>query len=91
MPTSVRLDSKTERLVKRLSRLRGVTKSDVLREAITVLSRQEESSRKTGRPYDAMKHLIGIADSGGQRLSENTGEKFYQMLVKDRARERRSR
>jgi len=90
MPTSVRLDSGTELLVRRLSKQRGQTKSEVIREAIQSLSKQEKSHSKGQTPYERIKHLIGIGDSGGQRLSENTGEKFYQMLVKD-ARERHSR
>lgn len=90
MPTSVRLDPRTEHLVNRLSKRRGQTKSEIIREAIKVLSEEEKDRRKRLTLYESMKHLIGIADSGGQRLSENTGEKFTELLLKQ-ARERHSR
>lgn len=90
MPTSVRLDPHTEHLVSRLSKQRGQTKSEVIREAIQSLSKQEKGRSKRQTPYERVKHLIGIFDSGGQRLSENTREKFAELLLKD-ARERHSR
>lgn len=90
MPTSVRLDPHTEHLVSRLSKQRGQTKSEVIREAIQALSKQEKGRSKRQTPYERVKHLIGIFDSGGQRLSENTREKFAELLLKD-ARERHSR
>lgn len=90
MPTSVRLDPRTEQLVSRLSKQRGQTKSEVIREAIQSLSTQENGRSKGQTPYERVKHLIGIGDSGGQRLSENTGEKFAELLLKH-ARERHTR
>ena len=46
MPVSVRLDAKTERLVNRLARQRGQTKSEVIREAIKVLAGNEDGGGK---------------------------------------------
>ncbi len=88
MPTSVRLDEKTENLVRRLARQRRATKSEVIREALTRLARLEEST--VVRPYEAIKRFIGCADSGGMRLSEKTGEKFRRLLGRKEL-ERRSR
>ncbi len=50
------------------------------------MSKRIKKSPKTKPPksYESVKHLIGIADSGGQRLSENTGQKFTEILRKKR-------
>jgi len=90
MPLSVRLDTSTERLVERLARKRGQTKSEVIRDALGMLAKQERGSGEKKRPYDLVAHLIGCVDSGGARLSENTGEKFAKLL-REKARARRSR
>ena len=90
MPLSVRLDAKTERLVNRLARTRGQTKSEVIREAIVDLAQRDVIGKEGRRPYDAVAHLIGCVDSGGAKLSEKTGERFI-ALVRDKARARRSR
>lgn len=90
MPVSVRLDAKTETLIVRLARKRRQTKSEVIRDAIDVLAKQEAKSDGKKRPYDLVAHLIGCVDSGGARLSENTGEKFAQLL-REKARGRHSR
>lgn len=90
MPVSVRLDAKTESLIGRLARKRRQTKSEVIRDAIGVLAKEEEKSRGKKRPYDLVAHLIGCVDSGGANLSQNTGEKFAKLL-RERARVRRSR
>jgi hypothetical protein len=86
MPTSVRLDTKTERIVERLARQKGQTKSQVIREAIAFAATRETRRPDPRKPYEAIKHLIGIAHGGPPDLSERTGEKFTQMLLARRAR-----
>ena len=81
MPVSVRLDPKTEELVNRLARKKGRTKSEVIRQAIRVLAEGQEG-KKPSRPYDAISHLIGCARGGPRDLSEQTGIKFRQLLLK---------
>jgi hypothetical protein len=88
MPLSVRLDSKTESLIGRLARKRRQTKSEVIRDAIGVLAKQEEKGPGEKRPYDLVAHLIGCVKGGPRNLSVRTGEKFHQMLV-ERSRKRR--
>ena len=88
MPLSVRLDSRTESLIGRLARKRRQTKSEVIRDAIGVLAKQEEKAVSEQRPYDLVAHLIGCVKGGPRDLSVNTGKKFRQMLL-DRARKRR--
>jgi CRISPR/Cas system-associated endonuclease Cas3-HD len=80
MAVSVRLDAKTESLIGWLARKRRQTKSEVIRDAIGVLAKQEEKSTEKKRPYDLVAHLIGCVDSGGANLSQNTGEKFAKLL-----------
>ena len=90
MPLSVRLDPKTESLIGRLARKRRQTKSEVIRDAICVLATQEEKGSGKKRPYDLVAHLIGCVDTGGARLSQNTGEKFAKLL-REQSHARRSR
>ena len=90
MALSVRLDAKTESLIGRLARRRRQSKSEVIRDAIGVLAKQEEKDTVNKRPYDLVAHLIGCVDSGGANLSRNTGEKFSKLL-REKANARRSR
>lgn len=90
MPLSVRLDERTESLINRLARKRRQTKSEVIRDAIGALAAQERGTAAKKRPYDLVAHLIGCVDTGGAKLSENTGEKFTKLL-QESARARRSR
>lgn len=87
MPLTVRVDVKTERLLQRLARKRGRTKSEVIRDAIGVLARQVEAQEATERPYEKIRDLIGSVHGGPPNLSRRTGEVFRGMLS---ARRRRS-
>ena len=80
MPTSVRLDSKTESIVARLARKTGRTKSQIIRDAISTLADTETSTRPDQTPYERIKHVIGIAGGGPPDLSIRTGEKFTRSL-----------
>jgi hypothetical protein len=88
MPLSVRMDSRTESLLGRLARKRRQTKSEVIRDAIGVLAKQEEKGTEKKRPYDLVAHLMGCVKGGPRDLSVRTGEKFRRMLV-ERGRKRR--
>ena len=91
MPLSVRLDPKTESAVKRLARRRNQTQSAVVREAIAVLEREQTGRlRPAAGPLGVMAHLIGVADNGGGRASEDTGKKF-RALIQRKAHARRAR
>jgi hypothetical protein len=85
MPTSVRLDPETERLIARLSRTMRRTKSQVIRDAIGRFAREEAATRPTPRtPYDALEHLIGVAGGGPPDLSVRTGDKFRRLVRRRR-------
>jgi hypothetical protein len=75
-------------LLGRLARKRRQTKSEVIRDAIGVLAKQEEKGTEKKRPYDLVAHLIGCVKGGPRDLSVRTGEKFRRMLV-ERGRKRR--
>jgi hypothetical protein len=76
-------------LLERIMRERGLSKSEVVRLALANL--RERVERPSGVPPSvAPAHLIGSVDSGGLNLSERTGERFAQMLLKERKRRRRS-
>ena len=91
MPLSVRLDLKTEAAVRRLAHRRNQTRSAVVREALAAFERQEEArTSEPSTPWETIRHLIGVADSGGSRLSEDTGVAFRALLQKT-ARAHRAR
>lgn len=56
MPMSVRLDAKTERLVERLAKQTGQTKSEVIREAIGNFVHQKKGQTDTAGPLVALIH-----------------------------------
>jgi hypothetical protein len=85
MPTSVRLDPKTESLVARLSRKSGKSKSEVIREALVAFARSEEA-RPPKTAFEALGHLIGCVRSGPKDLSERTGEKVRALLLERKRR-----
>ena len=85
---TVRLDVTTEATLKRLSALRGQTQSEVIRDAISRLA-DEESEQFSA--YQRLQPFIGVADSGGKQLSENTGKRLRELLEEKRVRARRPR
>ncbi len=80
--TTVRLDTELETTLERLARQRGQTKSDVIRDAIEHLAREQEASG--GTALERLRPFIGIADSGGRQLSRQTGRRFREMLEERR-------
>ena len=74
---TVRLDTKTEVALRRLSAKRGQTKSEVIRDAIARLADEEEEQPSA---YDLLQPFIGIVDSGDSKLSEDTGKRLRKIL-----------
>ena len=83
MPTSVRLDDRTRRLLEQLMRDKRKTQSEVIREAIEALARSE-SVNTDSSPCSEVADLIGCVDGGPADLSENTGIKFAELLARRR-------
>ncbi len=76
---NVRVDPQTAALVERVAPEGGLTKSEVVRQALATL-REHGARAAAAAPSEAMAHLIGSWDSGGMRLSERTGERFARLL-----------
>jgi len=79
MPTSVRLDDRTRRLLRKLMRSRQKTQSEIIREAIEALAHAEAAGAE-GTPYARVEDLIGCASGGPPDLSEHTGRRFAELL-----------
>jgi len=89
-PISIRLDAETEQRLRRLAHETGSTLSSVVREAVAEYGAAHDVREVAGaRPYDRLKHLIGVVDRHTGR-SERTGDRF-RAVVKARARARRAR
>ena len=86
MPTSVRLDAKTESLVARLARRKGQSKSRVIRDAIHAYAKTETAVREPESAYEALKPWIGSVKGLPPDLSERTGDKFYKLLIERKRR-----
>ncbi len=82
---TVRLDIITQTALKRLSARRGQTQSEVIRDAIARLTDAESEPLSA---YQRLQPFIGIADSGGKQLSENTGKRMRELLEEKRDRAR---
>jgi len=77
MPTSVRLDSKSEAIVRRIARKSGRTKSEIIREAIAALADEAVAGpQRSLSVFEAMADLIGIARGGPRDLAQRADEAF---------------
>lgn len=86
---NVRIDPQTAAFLERVARERGLSKSEVVREALAVLRKQSANTSDVPL-HIRVAHLIGSWDSGGMHLSERTGEKFARLLL-ERKHAKRSR
>lgn len=82
---TVRLDPETRKLLNRLAKEQGVSRSDIVRTGIRLVAEHHETSRESN-PYERIRHLIGSARGGPPDLSERTGEKFREILSRKRRR-----
>jgi len=80
MTISVRLDEKTKRRLSRYAREQRVSQSEVVRRAINAYMNSDDTMDGVSL-YDRMKDIIGSVRGGPTDLSENTGEKFRQILL----------
>lgn len=89
MVITVRLDPDTRRKLDKLTRAHRVTRSELVRRAIQGMARQDPATEKID-VYERMKDHIGKFRSGRSDLSQNTGEKFQQIVLeKHRRRQKR--
>jgi len=83
------LDARTVSALDRIAIRIGKTKSEIVREVLAEYTEKADQKSSGERPYDKVKHLIGSCDSGGLQLSTRTGEKFTEMLLRERDERRR--
>jgi predicted transcriptional regulator len=94
-PLTVRLSPKAERLLSALSRRRGQTRSDVVREAIEYYAAGGETETANQGAFQQWADVIGVirtdaVRTGGRKAAKTTGELFTE-IVAQKARARRSR
>ena len=77
---TVRLDAKTKHLIASAARRKGISKSEVIRRALSSWSDLWEQSDS---PYDLLKDLLGVVNGGNPRRSEKSGKQFRKMLSPD--------
>jgi hypothetical protein len=77
---SIRLGAEHARFLEIVAARSGKTKSQVVRDALNVLHQRQGQDLVDESPYQRLAHLIGCFDSGGQALSEKTGERFAELL-----------
>ena len=87
MPTSVRLDPKTEALLRRIARRTGRTKSDILRDAILRIAGRQDV--QPGDSFlDRIGHVVGIGVGGPPDLARRSEQVFKERLLKRQGRPR---
>jgi hypothetical protein len=89
MALTVRLDPRTERALTAAARRRGLSRSDVVREAVVQYG-AADAEQGPDRPYAAWLDVLGVVDLGVREAGLTTGEQFTRMLH-SRARARRPR
>jgi hypothetical protein len=87
LATSVRMDHETEKLLDRLAREAGSSKSEVIRSAVRLAAKQPKRSPRSGRPYDLLRGIVGSVKGGPSDLSERTGEGLRRVLASRRHRQ----
>lgn len=89
MAISVRLDRKTEAILKRLARQRSKTTSEIVRESLALFGEREEQVKKTGTSlYERISHLVGCAKGGPRDLASHAKEQVRRMLAEKQERRR---
>lgn len=68
-------------LLQRLANRRSRTKSEIIREAIESLAREELGERESTRPFELVSDLVGSVHGGPPDLSLHTGRRFRDLLA----------
>lgn len=86
MALTVRLNPKTERALNALAKRRGLSRSDVVREAIEQYHVAGDVN-SAGHPYEAWLDVIGVVALGVRDPARTTGKQFTAIISeKKRAR-----
>ena len=76
---ALRIDIETRAKLARLAKRLGVTRSDLVRDAIAARVREEER-RLESRPYDLVRDLLGSVHGGDPGRSSLVGRKVARKL-----------
>jgi predicted DNA-binding protein len=77
MPLSIRLEPEAKLALEEIARRRGTTQSQLVRSAIEDLIVREQGSL-----YARVEDLVGSVEGGPPDLSQETGRRFREMLVR---------
>jgi hypothetical protein len=80
-PVTLRLDPKTRRMIARAARRKGVSKSEVIRQALNSWAELNDSSDS---PYALLADLIGVVHGANPRRSEQSGKQLRKLLAAKR-------
>lgn len=90
MPLTVRLDASAERALNALAKKRGLSRSDVVREALAQYQADGAGAPVSSKAFDAWQDVVGIVELGVRRADMTTGEQFA-TIVRNATRARRTR
>ena len=86
MPTSVRLDPKTEMVIRRLARQTKRTKSEVMPKPSLAWRSKLVVHPGRGTPYETIEDLLGIASGEPRDPARRSDDTFREILTRQRAR-----
>jgi hypothetical protein len=87
---TVKLNARGERTLNALAKRRGLSRSDVVREALAHYDAEIAGATAATRPYDAWVDVIGVVSLGARNPALTTGEQFAAAIA-PRVRTRRAR
>jgi len=82
MSTTVRIDTESDALLRRLAVRSGRSKSDILREALMRFSEKQADSNLGKAPHALVEDLIGIAQGGADDLARRHKQAFRELLAR---------
>lgn len=90
MALTVRLGPETERALNRAARKRGLSRSDVVRDAIARYAAESDGPEQNA-PFHQWEDVLGIVSLGARDPGQTTGEQFAAALARPSRRRRRAR
>jgi Arc/MetJ-type ribon-helix-helix transcriptional regulator len=85
-PVTLRLDVETRRRIARIAGRKRISKSEVIRQALSSWIEPQE----TANPGEALSDLLGVVRGGDAHRSKDSGRKFERLLKERAAGKRRS-
>jgi len=90
MLLTVRLDPQAARALNRLAKRRGLSRSELVREALAQYASDDGGRDRGTSPYDAWLDVVGVINAGVRDTSRSTGAQLTGILREQR-RARRPR